>query len=423
MPRRYVSLFSGALGLDLGLRAAGFEAVVVNEFDRAAVQTIQLNMPALPVLDTDITQLGKHDLETAAGQKLTGIDLVAGGPPCQAFSIMGRRMGVEDERGSLTFDFVRIVDELRPKTFLMENVRGLLSMALLPKDSSAPADDDGRAKGSLLRLILDDFAALGYRTSVFLVNSVNYGAPQVRERMFVIGNKYDLPMEFPVPQYSNNPSDSLPPFRTLRDAIGDGFVDPDPTLMNFSARKLHFLSMVPPGGNWRSLPEELQKEAMGKQYYLKGGRSSSWRRLSWDFPSPTVHTMPNHATTSMCHPGELRALTVGECAAIQGFPADFQFVGTAAERYRQIGNAVPIRLGEVAGTVLASVLSDVSRTKKRPKRPTAPPTIEHIRPHVRVRSWYHREHGALAGDYEYGAAKRLATNGQPSLFAVDTEDD
>jgi DNA (cytosine-5)-methyltransferase 1 len=403
------------MGLDLGLESQGFEPAVICELDSASVATIRRNRPNLPVVAADITSIGRRELEAEAGISLKGIDLVVGGPPCQAFSVMGRRRGIEDERGSLTFDFVRIVEELRPRAFLMENVRGLLSMPLAPKGSAIPDADPRRAHGGLFNLVLEDFNRLGYRVQVFVVNSANYGAPQVRERMLIIGNRFDWDVDFPAPQFSNLPEDGLPPFATLRDAIGPGFEDPDPTLMNFSARKLHYLSMVPPGGNWRSLPEELQQEAMGKQYFLKGGRSSSWRRLSWDFPSPTVHTLPNHATTSMCHPGELRALTVGECAAIQEFPSDWEFCGTPSEKYRQIGNAVPVRLGAVAGGVLRELLDGLDAAKARAKKPSKAATVQHLRPHVRVRTWYHRDHGAFAGDVEYGAHKKRPSQ-QPTLF-------
>src|SRR5262249_47538472 len=162
----------------------------------------------------------------------------------------------------------------------------------------------------------------------------NYGAPQLRERLLCIGNRFDLRASFPPPEHSNRPEDGLPPFRTLRDAIGEGFVDPDPSCMNFSPRKLRYLAMVPPGGNWRSPPVAVQKESMGKAWYLKGGRSAYWRKLSFDFPCPTVVTMPNHAGTSMCHPTELRALTVGELAAIQEFPREWAFMGQAADKCR-----------------------------------------------------------------------------------------
>jgi DNA (cytosine-5)-methyltransferase 1 len=292
----------------------------------------------------------------------------------------------------MIFEFLRLVDEIRPKAFLLENVRGLHNMPIVPGH---------KADGSLLSEIICQFEKIGYRLDCFLVNSANYGAPQIRERLICIGNRFNLTADFPGPRYSNRPEDGLQPFRTLRDAIGNGFTDPDPTLSNFSERKLRYLAMVPPGGNWRSLPEEVQREAMGKQYFLKGGRSSSWRRLSWDFPSPTVHTMPNHATTSMCHPSELRALTVGECAAIQEFPSNWTFEGTPMEKYRQIGNAVPIRLGEVSGETLIKLLMAIDELPDSgPGRVHMPSRVTHHRPHVRTRQWW-KNGQALAGDYGY----------------------
>jgi DNA (cytosine-5)-methyltransferase 1 len=166
--------------------------------------------------------------------------------------------------------------------------------------------------------------------------------------------------------------------------------------MDFSARKKKYLSMVPPGGNWRSLPVEIQKESMGKSWYLKGGRSATWRRLDWNFPSPTVVTMPNHASTSMCHPEEVRALTVGECAAIQEFPQSWVLKGSAAEKYRQIGNAVPVRLGLVAGSVIKELLAE----EKTRSKITRDYRITHLRPHVRTKSYW-RNGEAFAGAKGY----------------------
>lgn len=396
MPRKksipYISLFSGAMGLDLGIERRGFQPLVCNEIDRSCVETIAENRPNLPVLSTSIDNLRRPDFEEAANDSLDNLALVAGGPPCQAFSVFGRRRGLEDKRGRMIFEFLRIVDELRPRVFLLENVRGLHSMPLTP----------GAEKGSLLDHLIQSFEKVGYRLDCFVVNAVNYGAPQLRERVICIGNRFGQEASFPQPQFSNRPADGLPPFATLGDAIGGDFVDPDPDVMNFSERKLRYLKMVPPGGNWRSLPADIQKEAMGKQYYLKGGRSSTWRKLSFDFPCPTIQTMPNHAATSMCHPTELRALTVGECAAVMEFPRAWKFVGTPTEKMRQVGNAVPLRLAEVAGKVVSEVLARTHEGDPDGKRAGhGPPSrVEHLRPHVRTRSWW-RDGEALAGSHSY----------------------
>lgn len=410
-----VSLFSGAMGLDLGLESVGFKSVVCNEIDSAAVNTIKLNRPRLPVSSECITEISKSSLEKLAGTKLANVPLLAGGPPCQAFSVYGKREGTDDGRGQLVFEYLRLVDEIKPKCFVMENVRGLHSMSIVPKKNATASTADYKTeKGSLLKEIIKRFEAIGYRLDCFLVNSVNYGSPQLRERLICVGNKFDLVAEFPNPVFSNRREDSLPPFKTLGDAIGSGFDDPDSECMNFSPRKLKYLEMVPAGGNWRSLPVDIQKESMGKAWYLKGGRSAYWRKLSFEFPSPTIVTMPNHAGTSMCHPVELRALTVGECAAIQEFPKDWKFSGSTTEKCRQIGNAVPVRLGAMAGKCVLELLGQIdSKSMKRRRKPTIASRIVHLRPHVRTKSYW-KNGKAFSGNESYYSDEK--GNNQLPLF-------
>lgn len=394
----FVSLFSGAMGLDLGLEANGFEAAICVENDPEAVATINLNRPNLPVLGDIRTVDGITIRELS---KIKGeVPLVAGGPPCQAFSVFGNRRGVEDTRGALLLEFVRIVEELQPHVFVMENVRGLLSMPVVPANSESlqQASSEDTKHGALLNKILNKFSEIGYRVDCFVVNAVNYGAPQIRERVICIGNRHGLQADFPEPLYSNRLQDDLPPFRTLADAIGEGFVDPMPEVMNFSARKLKYLAMVPPGGNWRSLPIEIQQESMGKSWYLKGGRSAYWRKLSFAFPSPTVVTMPNHAGTSMCHPTELRAISVGEAAAIQEFPCNWRFAGSTTAKFKQVGNAVPTRLGKVTGEVISSLLDQIECGKSVDDVPEN--RIVHVRPHVRTRTFW-KDGQVFSGDKSY----------------------
>ena len=388
------------MGLDLGLEDAGFCPILCNEIDETAVATIRRNRPTLPVITDSVEKIGFAELCETAGMDLSGIDLVAGGPPCQAFSVFGQRRGINDGRGKLVFEFVRIISEVRPKMFIMENVRGLHSMPILPKSNvSEGLPTDWAKNGSLMREICKRFEGIGYRVDCFLVNAVNYGAPQIRERLIFIGNRFNVRARFPPPEFSNRGEDGLPPFRTLGDVIGAGFDDPDPSMMDFSPRKLKYLSMVPPGGNWRSLPTNIQQESMGKSWYLKGGRSAYWRKLSMDFPCPTVVTMPNHAGTSMCHPTELRALTVGEMAAVQEFPSDWRFVGSPADRCRQIGNAVPIRLGVVAGKVARDLLDEIEHKGLKDAAPEQS-TTTHVRPHVRTRTFF-KAGRVFAGSHSY----------------------
>jgi DNA (cytosine-5)-methyltransferase 1 len=402
---KYISLFSGGMGLDLGLEMAGFECAVCVENNADAVKTIKYNKPNLPVYNTSIVDVSGEDLKISGGFAGENIPLVVGGPPCQAFSVFGNRLGLEDARGRMLFEFIRIVNETRPKTFLMENVRGLLSMSIVPdksgKSKSVKAPKEHLEKGSLVNLLLQEFNKMGYHVDCFVVNSVNYGAPQIRERVLFIGNRFGHRVTFPVPLHSNRPSDGLPPFKTLGDAIGknSGFVDNCPDVMNFSPRKLKYLSMVPSGGNWRSLPVEVQKESMGKSWHLKGGRSAYWRKLSFGFPSPTVVTMPNHAGTSMCHPEELRAISVGEAAAIQEFPSGWKFQGTTASKFKQVGNAVPTRLGRVAGEVILDLLAKIKR-EGNAESSVCGHSVTHIRPHVRTRTFW-KNGESFSGDVSY----------------------
>jgi DNA (cytosine-5)-methyltransferase 1 len=408
-----ISLFSGAMGLDIGLEKVGFDVRLCNEIEPMMAETIQKNRPGLPVICRDIREVKGEEIRNLANiPKGVGIDLLAGGPPCQAFSVYGKRKGIRDPRGAVIYEYVRMVKELQPKTFLMENVRGLLSMKLTPDDKP----------GSLLQDLQKEFGELGYRTETYVVNAVNYGAPQIRERIIVVGNRFGKKSAFPSRTHSDISQESLKPFATLRDAL-QGLAEKDPVLMDFSPRKRKYLEMIPEGENWRSLPVDVQKESMGKAWYLKGGRSAYWRRLAWDFPSPTVTTLPNHAGTSMCHPKETRPLTLRECARVQGFPDNWEFAGKTSDQYKQVGNAVPTKLGEVAGRAVLSLLKEI---EKDTTDLGVQHTVVHIRPHVRTRQYF--KNGAKTGavSYQGGAAtfykeerlgeKETVSNGQLTLI-------
>jgi DNA (cytosine-5)-methyltransferase 1 len=344
---RVVSLFSGAMGLDIGLEKTGrFQIVACVEKEKAFCDTIRANLAAgrlhkdTKVFEGDITDIGPDRLMAACGIAPGDIDLVIGGPPCQSFSTVGKRRTTQDPRGTLLWQFLRYVEALQPKFFPMENVRGLLSAALLHRPISSRPEKGGpplmaeEAPGSVVRLFADDLQTISgrpYHMDCFEVNAVNYGAPQLRERAIFIGNRFNAVVDFPDPTHSNPASSNDPslfadgnnllPWRTLGDAIRNMNAAGD-VIMDFSPRKKSFLSLVPAGSNWRSLPEEVQRKSMGTAWHAKGGRSGWWRRLSFDLPSPTLVTMPNHASTSLCHPSEVRALTLREYAAIQEFPAE-----------------------------------------------------------------------------------------------------
>jgi DNA (cytosine-5)-methyltransferase 1 len=423
-----VSLFSGAMGLDIGLEKVGrlieenlgtvraqFNVIAYVENDPACKKTINANIAAGRTNDQNAQVYGDIRDISDPRQILEEADwsgdlsLLVGGPPCQSFSTVGRRGTVQDPRGSLPWEFVRFVRELQPKFFLMENVRGIMSAAirhrpLINRGKGKPPLEDDEKPGSVVKLLLSDFEKEGYHVDVFEVNAVNYGAPQLRERVLFIGNRFNKLIEFPKPTHGfiekcytksklcENFS-GIKPFRTLRDAIGD-LHEENPAVSDFSLRKKKFLAMVPPGGNWRSLPVEIQKESMGKAWFAKGGRSGWWRRLSFDLPSPCLLTLPTHSGTSLCHPFETRALTIKEYARIQEFPDEWSFYGSTSEQYRQIGNAVPVRLGEVAGKILGDGILALSEMENEggacnySQGKILPNRKLYIKSHIRTRKWF-----------------------------------
>jgi len=409
-----VSLFSGALGMDLGFELQGdFEILACVEIDEAACETIRTNaelghFAGNPVvLCRDLFELTPEELMAKVGLKPGELDLLVGGPPCQSFSTAGRRQSVQDRRGTLLWRYLDFVAALRPKVFVMENVRGLMSAALRHRpiadrpDRGGPELTDEEQPGSVISKFVDDLWQQTdgrYHIDAFEVNAANYGAPQIRERVIFIGNSFEVELDYPQPTHGVEREEIQPslffsrapmlkPWTTLRDAIGD-LRENDPELMDFSPRKKGFLSLVPEGGNWRTLPEAVQRESMGRAWHAKGGRSGWWRRLSWDFPCPTLVTMPNHASTSLCHPEEVRVLSVREYARIQEFPDDWVFCGTTAEKYKQIGNAVPVRLGLVTAELVSRLLDDRDGLEWRYRMAEERFRQVYIKSHVRTRKWY-----------------------------------
>ena len=411
------------MGLDIGLEKTGrFDILACVEKEAAFCDTIRANRDAgrlrsdLVVFENDVSEIDPVAVLDEVGLKPGELDLLVGGPPCQSFSTAGRRRTVSDPRGTLLWQFLRFVDAMQPRFFLMENVRGLLSAALRhrpianrPEKGGAPLEPE-EEPGSVVRMFSEDLSRLehAYHMDCFEVNAVNYGAPQLRERVLFVGNRLGAIVDFPDPTHGRpgqkleadlfGASEPLRPWQTLGDAIGS-LNDPGGTILNFSPRKKKFLSMVPPGSNWRSLPVEVQKESMGRAWEAKGGRSGWWRRLTFDLPCPTLVTMPNHAGTSLCHPTEVRALSLLEYALIQQFPRDWEFRGTAQQQYTQVGNAVPVRLGEVAGGVLASALDDLAARNWRPySHAVEPYRVVYIQSHVRTRQWYKGGHTYVWSD-------------------------
>ncbi|WP_433315894.1 DNA cytosine methyltransferase [Micromonospora chersina] len=367
-PLNCISVFSGGMGLDVGLEQAGFAIRLAADNMPAAVATAKANRPDLPVFDSDVQRLSADVVYDMSGLKPGEIDLISGGPPCQSFSTAGKRLGLDDqEKGPLVFEFVRLVQELQPRAFLMENVKGLLSASLtwrqLPYNNNGKIIDD--LHGSLFRELCRRFEEIGYSLGVKEINAADYGVPQLRHRVFLMGYRDGRPATFPDPTHSKGGDLFLPPWRTIREALA-GLENDNSHCARFSERKLKYLRMIPEGSNWRSLPEEIQRESMGRAFFAKGGRSGYWRRLAFDLPSPTILTEPQNASTSLCHPTEDRPLTVRECARIQTFPDDWMFWGRGGDQYRLVGNAVPVHLAKQLGAhifeELAQPIGAVSAT-------------------------------------------------------------
>ncbi|MGI3397651.1 DNA (cytosine-5-)-methyltransferase [Providencia stuartii] len=333
-----LELFAGAGGMALGLEKAGLSAVMLNEIDKHACNTLRLNRPDWNVVEGDVAGI---DFSQYKGK----VDVLAGGFPCQAFSYAGKKMGFEDTRGTLFFEFARAVQEVQPKILLAENVRGLLN------------HDDGKT----LQTIVNAIDEIGYSLiDPKVLKAIFYQVPQKRERLILVAIRKDLVdsivYDWPSPYHK---------VMTMRDALKAGELFetdvPKSDGQKYPKRKQEILSLVPQGGYWRDLPEELQKEYMQKSYYLGGGKTGMARRLSWDEPSLTLTCSPAQKQTERCHPEETRPLAVREYARIQTFPDDWEFSGPITAKYKQIGNAVPVNLSYAIGRSLVRALNSLEQ--------------------------------------------------------------
>ena len=344
-----LSFFTGAMGLDIGLAQEGIEVLLACEIDKASRETITTNCPKLPLIG-DIRDYTAEAIRKNA--KLSGtdeIDLIVGGPPCQAFSSAGSRRGFEDERGNVFLVFLDRVLELGPRYIVIENVRGLLSAPLKHRTHDRrgfgyPPLTPEEEKGGALMHILQTLRAGGYGVSFNLYNAANFGSPQTRERVVMVCSRDGDVLPYLTPTHSNCQDFGLPPWRTVR-SVFKGMVEKDQEHVNFSEKRLKYYRMLKPGQYWKDLPEKLHAEAMGKSFFAGGGKTGFYRRLAWDKPAPTLVTHPAMPATDLAHPTKLRPLSVQEYIKIQEFPDDWFIAGNLTERYKQIGNAVPISLG------------------------------------------------------------------------------
>lgn len=333
-----LELFAGAGGLAIGLEESGLKCVGLNEIDHWAAETLRKNRPNWKVMEGDVREMDFSEFEGV-------VDVVTGGFPCQAFSYAGKKLGLKDARGTLFYEFAKVVQQTQPLICMGENVRGLLN------------HDGGRTLAGM-RSILDE---IGYRVlEPKVLKAIFYNVPQKRERLILIGVRKDVDVDFLFPK----------PFKkiyTLRDALKAGELYPTDVPESNGAKypehKRKVLDLVPQGGYWRDLPLDIQKAYMQKSFYLGGGKTGMARRISWDEPSLTLTCSPAQKQTERCHPEETRPFTVREYARIQTFPDEWTFAGSVSQQYKQIGNAVPCNLAKELGFSLVRFLNEAKGTK------------------------------------------------------------
>lgn len=337
-----LELFAGAGGLAIGLEQAGLKCLALNEYDHWAAETLRINRPNWDVIEDDIRNVS---FEKFKGK----VDVVTGGFPCQAFSYAGKKLGLQDARGTLFYEFARAVNETKPLICVGENVRGLLN------------HDNGRTIEGMMSILEE----LGYKVlTPRVLKAINYRVPQKRERLILVGIRKDIDLDFEYPK----------PYKkiyTLKDALKKGELystnvplSPGPS---YPKRKKEILDLVPQGGYWRDLPLELQKEYMQKSFYLGGGKTGIARRIGWNEPSLTLTCSPAQKQTERCHPEETRPFRVREYARIQTFPDDWKFSGSLSQQYKQIGNAVPVNLAKEIGYSLVKFLNKYYEIKNNRK--------------------------------------------------------
>ena len=422
LKRPVISLFSGAMGLDLGLEAAGLDIALALECNPFPVATIVRNRPSLPLIDRPIEKVSSCEILEMARLEPGAPFAVVGGPSCQVFSTAGKRRSLGDPRSTMFRHFVRVIRATRPKFFVMENVRGLLSAAVRHRPLSQrgpghPPLEEEEQLGSAFRVVAATLRSLGYYCVFDILNAADYGVPQTRQRLVIVGSRDGRRVRMPEPTHHPDGADGLPNWVTLEEAL-EGLQEDDPDYYRFCPAKERFLKLIPEGGNWRQLPEQLKSEALGRAFESWGGRSGFFRRLSRTRPSPALTTRPDSKATMLCHPTELRPLSVGEYARIQQFPDDWVFDGTVRKKYEQVGNAVPVGLGKAIGNALIAAsrshvredrlgrfetfnLDLLDKLTRRPKTIVNPPRMRKDDEENTITDWYGEDHRMRDDAYEY----------------------
>lgn len=345
-----ISFFSGAGGLDQGLEKAGIPVQLYCENNRECRMTLSKNRPDAGLLG-DINNATKDSvLEYASIAPDRGIDVMVGGPPCQAFSTAGARRAFADDRGNVFLTYLELAEKLQPKYLVIENVRGLLSAPFPLAPGSEPV------RGGALSLILEKLKTMQYKVSFNLYNAANFGAAQLRERVILIAKREGSAPPYLQPTHSNDPKWNLQPWVSFNQATKH-LRNVQHQHTQFPPKRLAFFELLNEGEYWTSLPANRQEAAMGRAYHLTGGRTGFYRRIDGNRPAPTLVTSPTMPATDLCHPTELRPLSVEEYKAIQGFDDDWWIAGSVSEQYKQIGNAVPVKLGQAIGELIKADMS------------------------------------------------------------------
>ena len=321
-----IEVCSGAGGLSTGFTSVGFEPLLLNDNNKCCVDTLKMNHPKTPIFKGSMMDI---DLDEYKNRE---IDVLMGGVPCQSFSQAGKRKGITDDRGKLLLYFIKMLDTLNPKIFIIENVQGLLT----------------HNKGETIKYIIETIGKLQkYTVSYQLLDSNNYSVPQNRKRLIIVGVRNNINKVFVFPKV-----------HTYKPVLKDVLVGcPTSPGLVYKKEKCDLFALIPPGGCWVNLPEELQKSYMGKSYYSGGGKRGILKRLDMNKPSLTLLTTPSQKQTERCHPLETRPLQTLEYARIQTFPDSYKFAGSVNQIYKQIGNAVPVNLAKAIAEEVLNVLN------------------------------------------------------------------
>lgn len=325
----FIEVCSGCGGLSSGFIEAGFKPLLLNEIDKTCCKTLKKNHK-----DVEIKECSMLDLDLRSYKGL--VDVLQGGVPCQSFSQAGERKGLNDPRGQLIIHFNKLIKDCQPRIFLIENVKGLVS------------HNGGKTLKDVIHLFENDGM---YKVIYKVLNAKDYEVPQKRERVFIVGVRSSIESVFCFPEKRNR-------YILLKDVLVDV---PESIGVKYSKQKFDVMSLVKPGGCWIDLPEDVQKAYMGeKTLQAGGGKRGTARRLSMEEQCLTLTTSPCQKQTERCHPTETRPLNVREYARIQTFPDSYVFEGSMMNQYKQIGNAVPVKLAFAIATQIKLFLNSLS---------------------------------------------------------------